>query len=235
MVQIVGLTGGIACGKSTISKMVGSYKAASVFVVDADEVSHRVMETDKGVINKVREAFGGHKGVMREDGGVNREALGEIVFADPSARKTLVKITQGPIFMGLVKEIVKGVMLRKDLVILDIPLLFETKIFTYICEATVVTSIPYQMQLDRLIARNHYTKEHGEQRIAAAMPTSQKEKLATYIIRNDGTLKETEQQVVKILDLIRSNKRTVSPLRVFIAFILLVSGGMATAVYRLLF
>eukprot|EP01064_Diplonema_japonicum_P007643 TRINITY_DN15282_c4_g1_i1.p1 TRINITY_DN15282_c4_g1~~TRINITY_DN15282_c4_g1_i1.p1 ORF type:complete len:251 (+),score=67.37 TRINITY_DN15282_c4_g1_i1:50-754(+) len=231
--QIIGLTGGIACGKTTISKMLREDEG--VYIVDADTISHKIMEKGSPAAKEVGRVFGHHEGVIGPEGEVNREKLGEIVFADKEQRKKLVNITQGPIFTGMVKEILWAVYVKRfPCVVLDIPLLFETKIFAYICEAVIVTTLPHDLQVQRLVDRNKYTTAHAEQRIAAAMPNAKKEKLADYVIHNNGTLQDTRQQLTDAMISARSKKKLVSPIRVFTLAILLSSGVLASLAYRLL-
>eukprot|EP01061_Rhynchopus_euleeides_P014368 TRINITY_DN24933_c0_g1_i1.p1 TRINITY_DN24933_c0_g1~~TRINITY_DN24933_c0_g1_i1.p1 ORF type:complete len:262 (+),score=97.25 TRINITY_DN24933_c0_g1_i1:77-787(+) len=212
MVVIVGLTGGIACGKSTVSGML---KEKGAVIVDADRVSHEVMAAGTPLARRVVEAFKDDPGVRVADAAVDRDALGDVVFKDPAKRRKLGQLTQGPIFWGLVTQLwrawISGT--SRTVVVLDLPLLLETKVFTYICEAVFVVAVPEDMQRERLVKRNGYTKEQADSRLAAQMPTSEKVKHATHVIDNAGSLEQTRETVSRLMADVRSNARILSPLR----------------------
>ena len=124
-VPVIGLTGGIACGKSTVSNI---FKREGYTIIDADEISHELRRSNRGYQNSLINAFG--KEVWDEDKKeINSEKLGQIVFADPIKRRQLNKLTHGKIFREMLWQIFKYKLLqgRKN-VILDVPLLFETKV-----------------------------------------------------------------------------------------------------------
>ena len=212
MVIFVGLTGGIACGKSTVSKM---FLDESVQIVDADQVSLEVMAPGTALAIQVAEAFKDEPGVRVAHDTVDRPVLGDVVFKDAAKRRKLVKMTQGPIFFGILRKMLSAwwnAPSRDSVVVLDLPLLFETQVFTYCCEQIVVVSLPVEEQMARLMKRNEYTEDQARSRITAQMPTSEKIRRATHVIDNSGSLDSTRLSVQTALKDFKQNQRLLSPL-----------------------
>ncbi|WP_281885815.1 dephospho-CoA kinase [Paenibacillus sp. YYML68] len=186
----IGLTGGIACGKSTVARLLVSRGA---LLVDADRIAREVVEPGTPVLAQVIEAFGGD--LLQADGSLNRKKLGERIFGDAEARKKLEQLLHPPI-RALMRE-------RKEtfetefpdkLVVLDIPLLYESG-QTSIVDEIMVVYVPRDVQLVRLMERDGLTLEAAEKRIAAQMPIEEKKRLADIVIDNSGTIDETERQI----------------------------------------
>ncbi|SER90245.1 dephospho-CoA kinase [Psychrobacillus sp. OK032] len=191
--MIIGLTGSIASGKSTVSNML---KELGYPIVDADLVARVVVEKGTETLEMIKEAFG--QEVIAEDGSLNRGKLGEIIFSSPSKRKRLNDIIHPAIRVEMLRQ--KGELLKKDrpTIIMDIPLLFESKLQSYV-EKILVVTVTEETQLERLMARNNFTLEEAKARIQSQLPLSIKEKEADAVIYNNGTLESTEQQLKKIL------------------------------------
>jgi len=186
----VGLTGGIACGKSTVAGMLVRRGA---FSIDLDQIAREVVLPGSPVLARVADCFG--QGILNTDGSLNRKALGEIVFNDPNARKKLESIMHPPI-RALMKERMAALeQAHPDrLVVVEVPLLYESGLQAMFDEVMVVY-VPRDMQLARLQEREGLSLEQAEKRLNAQLPIEDKKKWADVVIDNSGTLEQTERQV----------------------------------------
>lgn len=189
MSHILGLTGGIASGKSTVSQIFSKYDFK---VVDADIGARKILDPGTKGLEDVVELFGDQ--ILLDTGQLDRAKLGQIIFNDPKKRKQLDQCLVHHIREWIVSEKNKLIQQNEKLIILDIPLLFEANYENEVDEVMVV-AVSEQTQLNRLIKRNDFTQKEAEIRIAAQMPLSEKIKKADSIIYNDGSLEETESQV----------------------------------------
>ena len=195
-VKIIGLTGGIATGKSTVSNIIIKlgYK-----VIDADKIAKDAVKIGKPAYEKIIDFFG--KDILDINNNVNRKKLGSIIFRDRLMRKKLNKIVHPYVFEGIKKLIEKYK--EERIIFLDVPLLieemdefinygisFDEIWLVYVDEAT---------QLDRLIKRDLISKEDAIKRIRAQMPLKLKREYATRIIDNGKDLKSLEKTVEKIV------------------------------------
>ena len=195
----LGLTGGIATGKTTISNYL---KSIDIPVLDADEYARKVVEPGTPGLAEITNTFG--EQVLRADGSLNRKLLGQIVFNDSSARQTLNDITHPRIQQMMADELHRLAEQQIPLVILDIPLLLENKNVAG-ADAVMVVTIPESLQLTRLMQRNNLTEKEAHARISAQMPLVEKEKLADFVIDNSGTISNTQKQVEKVIQKIRQS------------------------------
>ncbi|KAI8498109.1 hypothetical protein Bbelb_240530 [Branchiostoma belcheri] len=203
---LVGLTGSIATGKSTVSAM---FKQLGVPVVDADQIAKDVVEPGMPTLKKIVAHFGPE--ILQEDGRLDRDRLGRIIFSDRQQRKVLNSLTHPAIHREMVWQVIKLFCQGHKYAILDIPLLFETgsKLHKYLY-STVVVSCDEETQLERLMARNDYAKEVAQKRMQAQMPLRNKIELADHIIENSGDLQFTKEQVLVLHQrLCTSYKRVV--------------------------
>lgn len=204
---VIGLTGGIATGKSTVARRLGEL---GVPVIDADQLAREVVEPGEPALDEIRERFG--PGVIDEHGRLDRAALGSIVFADEGARKALEAIVH-PRIRRRMREIVNQ--LKQDgapLVVCDIPLLFETGVGLDWVDRTVVVYAPRHVQRERLMARNGLTPEEAERRIASQLPIEEKARRADVVIDNTGALDQTLRQVDRLWkEWMRDARRTDRP------------------------
>lgn len=191
--MIIGLTGSIASGKSTVAKMLEKYRFP---IVDADQVARLVVEPGEPALTEIVAAFG--EEILLEDGSLNRKKLGDLIFHDPSKRAIL---------NGIIHPAIRKEMLRKrdewlnngaEVVIMDIPLLFESKLQHFV-EKILVVSLSEEKQLERLMERNQLNEEEARARISSQLPLSVKEEGADAVIYNESTLEKTEQQLNYIL------------------------------------
>lgn len=189
----LGLTGGIATGKTTISNYL---KTKGIPVLDADEYARKVVEPGTPGLTDIVNTFG--KQVLQSDGSLNRKLLGQIIFNDMTARQKLNDITHPQIQQMMTDELQKLAKDKTPLVILDIPLLLENHNIAG-ADAIMVVTVPESIQLNRLMQRNNLNKGEAQRRIDAQMPLSEKEKLADFIVDNSGTIANTLTQVDKVI------------------------------------
>ena len=190
---IVGLTGGISCGKSTVSNILKLNGAA---VVDLDEIARRVVQPGRPAFKKIVAAFS--EEILLPDGTINREMLGAKIFADRALRRQLNSFTHLPIMAELLLDVAKARAAGASIVVLDAPLLFETSLHM-ICACTVVVHVKELTQLSRLCARDGLSKAEAEQRIASQMPLASKAARADYLIDNDGAREATSAEIETVL------------------------------------
>lgn len=188
--MIIGLTGGIACGKTTVARMLVSRGAK---MVDADVIAREVVLPGSPVLDQVAVRFG--QAVIQEDGSLNRKKLGEIIFEDAVAKKDLESLLHPPIRRLMWERM--HVLDEADpsgLVVVDIPLLYESGLETKF-EEIMVVYVPRVIQLKRLMERDGLGREQAERRLEAQWPIDRKKALAHILIDNSGTLEQTEAQI----------------------------------------
>lgn len=201
---LVGLTGGIACGKSTVVRMLQEEGVHAV--VDCDLIAREVVEPGSGAYRAIVDRF---PGVVDEKGGsLNREKLGEIVFKDREARRFLNGVTHWRIGLVLVKRLFWLWLRGESLVILDAPLLYESGL-NRICSTTVCVVADQQEQLQRLMDRDGIDESLALLKIEAQMSSEEKAKRSKFKIVNSGTLEETKQQVQVIAKTLKSHPRAL--------------------------
>jgi len=192
---LVGLTGSIATGKSTVSRMFAHLGAR---VLDADLLAREVVMPGQPAYLKIVEEFG--QSVVQEDGTLDRKGLGAIVFAEPARRKRLEEIThpaiaarQQRILSVLEEEAFEGI------VIWDVALLFETGGVAKVDRVVVVYADP-ETEVARLVARDGMAEADARARIASQMPVAEKAKRAHYVIDNSGDRAHSEGQVKAVYE-----------------------------------
>ncbi len=194
MAFIVGLTGGIASGKSTVSKLLEKRGFA---IVDADIAARKVVEPGEKAYREIVETFGSE--IQLEDGSLDRARLGSIVFQNEEQRKILNSIVHPAVRKKMKDWQAEAVKAGKLTVILDIPLLYESKL-THLVEKTIVVFVNKETQLKRLMERNALTEEEALARIASQMPLQEKVKMADDVIDNNGSMEETEKQLEQLIE-----------------------------------
>lgn len=191
--MIIGLTGSIASGKSTVSAML---KQQGYPIVDADEIARLVVEPGTSVIEKIGQTFG--QEVLKKDGSLNREKLGERIFGNAEERDKLNLIMHPAIRGEMTRQKEERVAAGANTIIMDIPLLFESKLQSFV-DKILVVSVKSDVQKRRLIARNQLTEKEAENRISSQLPMELKEAGADAVIYNNGTVEETEVQLLGII------------------------------------
>ena len=189
MTYILGLTGGIATGKSTVSRYFSDKGYA---VVDADVVARRVVEPGTEGLANIVAHFGTE--IIQKDGTLNREKLGAMIFSDAEKRETLNNLLSAQIRRAIMADTETLVNANQPLIVLDIPLLYEAGYETH-CDAVMVVYTTEAVQLERLMARNNLTEEEALNRIASQEPIETKKDRADIVIDNNGPLNHTYEQV----------------------------------------
>lgn len=192
MTIIVGLTGGIAAGKSTVVAILKQYFP----IIDADQIARQIVMPGTIGLKEIVSEFG--QQVLQADGTLNRHLLGKIVFSDNQQLAKLNKITAPLLRQGIMHKIDNWRYQNVPLGVLDMPLLFEQH-YQSICDQIVVVNIKRQIQIERLMKRNNFSRIEAIQRIDSQMPLSQKVKKADIVIDNNGTLLQLRNEVVSLV------------------------------------
>lgn len=193
MTKVLGLTGGIATGKSTADAF---FKKKGLPIIDSDQIAHHIYDPGKPAYAKIVTVFG--KEVLADDQTINRKKLGQIVFADAQKLDELNQITHPLIYQEIDQQIVLYRKKKVPLVILDAPVLYETH-GEGRCDWVLVISLPEGMQLQRLMKRNNLSQKEAQKRIDSQMPLTEKSSRANYLIENTGTIEELEEKLEKLL------------------------------------
>ncbi len=189
MVRIIGLTGGIASGKSTVARMLRELGAA---IVDADVLAREVVAPGSPALAEIQARFGA--AVIQADGSLDRAKLGERVFADAEARRALEQITHPRIAAAGQREIARLAQDGADPILYEAALIVEKKLYTWM-QGLIVVSVPRPVQVARLMARDGIDEAAAEARLAAQLPLSEKVAVADHVIDNGGTEADTRTQV----------------------------------------
>jgi dephospho-CoA kinase len=188
---VIGLTGGIASGKSTVSARLRELGAS---IIDADVVAREVVEPGQPALAEIDERF---PGVVDGHGRLDRTALGERVFGNDTERRALNAILH-PRIQQVVLEKTRALAAQGEkLVVYEAPLIIENGIHERL-DGLILVVVPREVQLDRLIARTGLSRGQAEARLAAQLPLEEKRKHASWIIDNSGTVAETRAQVDRL-------------------------------------
>jgi len=190
---IIGLTGGVGTGKSTVADI---FKQLGAVIMDADGIAHELMRKGTPVSRAVRRAFG--PGIANATGQIDRKQLGALVFNDPRKLARLCQIVH-PAVRRRFRELTRAVGRRKPgaTVVWDIPLLIEAGPI-YKVDALVVVSAPFRVAARRLRDRSGWSSTEVKKRQSFQMPLKKKERLADFVVYNNGSLQATRRQVVHI-------------------------------------
>lgn len=202
---IVGLTGGIACGKSTVSKeLQTNYKLT---VVDADLIAREVVYPGKPAYNKIIEHFKDVPNLVdANDKSLNRAALGQAVFNDKSKLKKLNSIVHPAVKWEIAKQILWAYLHIKSIVVLDVPLLFESQLYL-VCGLVITVSAPLELQTKRLLLRNpELTAEDAEKRIKSQMSNLERNYRSDIVIENSGTVEDLHDELEHVVQKIKPAK-----------------------------
>eukprot|EP01013_Petalomonas_cantuscygni_P033749 TRINITY_DN60924_c0_g1_i1.p2 TRINITY_DN60924_c0_g1~~TRINITY_DN60924_c0_g1_i1.p2 ORF type:complete len:246 (+),score=21.87 TRINITY_DN60924_c0_g1_i1:130-867(+) len=200
--RVLGLTGGIACGKSTVSRHLAS--EASV-VVDCDGIVREVQSLGSPVLEDI---FSRWPSTRAHDGTIDREALGAIIFTDARQRAALNEMMAVPLFVSIIRHLAKAWWQTPadGIVVFDVPLLFESKKFLPLCDVVVVVSAPPDLQVARLVERDSARRGRGSDAVDAArhrvtsqMPVSEKARRADVVIDNSGTVDDLALPLVSAI------------------------------------
>ena len=193
---VVGLTGNIGCGKSSLSNI---FINEGINIVDADIIARQIYNDEK-LLNKVYETFG--TDIKNEDGSLNRKALGRIVFSDDEKLVQLNKLTHPVIRQRVSDQIDEYKRQNKEIVILDAALLVESDYLNFIDKLLVVTC-EENIQIERIKKRDNCSTEEALSRIKSQMNQEEKVKYADYIIDNSGTIDDLRKKAFIFMDYIK--------------------------------
>jgi len=188
----VGLTGGIASGKSFVATEL---RRLGLPVIDADELARRVVEPGQPALEAIVERFGAS--VVDLEGRLDRSKLGRIVFADQKARSDLEAITHPRIAAAAESWLKRQEVAGATMAVYEAPLIFETGLEAYL-DIVVLVAATEETQLRRLIARDGLAEDEARQRLAAQMPTNEKTRRAHLVIWNDATLDDLRERVNEV-------------------------------------
>lgn len=192
MAFIIGLTGGIGCGKSTVSDYL---RSKNLTVIDADVIAHQITAPNMEAVAQIAATFGAT--LINADGALDRQQLAAIVFSDEAALAKLNQITH-PLIEKEIEQIIDA-KFQERLLILDIPLLFETKTYLSKIDQSWLVIANERQQIERIMKRDRLSETQIRARINNQMATTEKMKLADKIIDNSQSIKITYDQVDKLL------------------------------------
>lgn len=203
MTRVVGLSGGIGTGKSTVARLLAR---AGAIVIDADAIVHRLQAAGSPLLDELATAFGPE--VIGPEGALDRKRLADLVFRDPAARARLNAIVHPRVGTEMARALEAARQAGAALVVLDIPLLFEGRVAgrsgasALEFDDTVLVYAPRELQIERALARDEGTREDIERRLAAQLPIDEKRALADHVIDNSGSLEDTERQVRALFEVL---------------------------------
>jgi dephospho-CoA kinase len=199
----VGLTGGIATGKSYVRAL---FTERGVPTLDADTVAREVVEPGSPVLAAIVARFG--EDVLQPDGHLDRRKLGQVVFADDAARHDLERIVHPAVYSAIRRWLdVLEASSRHTLAVVDIPLLFETgreRDF----DVVIVTACSPDTQVRRVMARDRASADEARRRLAAQWPIDEKAARADHVIRTDGSFEETEREFEQVCQRVLARSRS---------------------------
>jgi dephospho-CoA kinase len=207
MTCILGLSGGIGSGKSTVTHILCELGATTI---DADQIVHEKQAAGQPMLAEIAAAFG--EEVIAKDGSLDREALGAVVFRDEKARVRLGAIVHPPVIAEMLRRAKVAVEAGDALVVLDIPLLFEGRVSgrgsgaSMNFDETLCVWVSREIQIERTMARDGCDAEEAERRINAQLPIDEKREMADHVIDNSGTIEETRAQVAALVSRLTSDK-----------------------------
>ncbi len=198
----IGLTGGIACGKSTVSEM---FVRLGAHLIDFDKIAHEVQEPGKPAWQEIADYFG--RDILDQDKKINRNKMAAIVFNQPEKLKVLNSIVHPRVFEEWEVRLEKIKANDPHAIALsDVPLLFEGQM-QFLFDLTILVMITSEEQICRLIARNCLTQDEAQARLSCQMPINDKIGLADIVIDNRGTIGDTEKEVERVWQELRRREK----------------------------
>ncbi|MBI5875976.1 MAG: dephospho-CoA kinase [Deltaproteobacteria bacterium] len=196
--MLIGLTGGIASGKSLAAKEL---KQLGAYLIDADEIAREVVKPGLPAYKDIIQEFG--EGILNPDKTINRKALGGIVFSNPELRNRLEQITHPRIL----DEIDKRILAIQDknpkaIIIIDAALLIEAGLYKKM-DKVIVVYADEKAQIERLMERDDFTMDEAKQRISSQMPLQEKRRFADFVIENIKDIDTVKQEVRKVFKMLR--------------------------------
>ena len=201
---VVGITGGIATGKTTVCNML---KEMGAYLIDFDQIAKKVVEPGRPAWKQIVEYFG--KQVISDDGTINRKKLSQIVFADLEKKKMLERFTHPWIYEEFVRQI--NEIAKRDpnaIIQVAVPLLIELN-QQYRFHKIVVVYTSKETQIERLMKRDRITRQEAENMLSAQLPIDEKVRYADFVINNEGSLEETRRQVVELWERLKQIQKEI--------------------------
>lgn len=189
MTFVLGVTGGIATGKSTADNF---FRDRNITVIDGDVIARQVVEPGTPGLENIVKTFG--KKILTEDGKLNRGKLGEIVFNDQEKLKQLNYLLKEELLRAISGEIENFKKKKPPLLVVDVPLMYEEN-YHELMDAVMVIYVPEKLQSERLMKRNKLSKEAAEQRIKSQLSIEEKKNLADIVIDNSSSIEKTYEQL----------------------------------------
>lgn len=196
--KLLGLTGGIASGKSTVAAIL---RRLGVAIINADELSREVVQPGQEAWKEIVDTFG--PAILQEDKTLDRRKLRKIVFDNPEARKKLEAIIHPRVRALAEKKISELAATGSSIIVYEVPLLFEAQIHLWL-RPVILVACDVETQKKRLLERDRLTEAEAQQHLDAQMSLEDKRKLADYVIENNGDLEELERQLRGVLQKIQA-------------------------------
>ncbi|HJO25503.1 MAG: dephospho-CoA kinase [Myxococcota bacterium] len=201
--RVIGLSGGIGSGKSTVAEFFAGLGAR---VIDADAIVHELQAPGSPMLHEIAEAFG--HDLIRDDRSLDREELGAVVFRDEEARRRLGDIVHPGVRTEMARRLAEALESGAPVIILDIPLLFEGAAAgadthsVFGVDATVLAWVPREVQIERTVARDACSRDEAERRVASQLPLDDKRALADHVIDNSGPISDTRAAVAQLFEVL---------------------------------
>eukprot|EP01116_Phalansterium_solitarium_P022993 TRINITY_DN7839_c0_g1_i1.p1 TRINITY_DN7839_c0_g1~~TRINITY_DN7839_c0_g1_i1.p1 ORF type:complete len:242 (+),score=0.26 TRINITY_DN7839_c0_g1_i1:47-727(+) len=196
--KVVGLTGGIASGKSTVGK---AFKSRGVPYIDMDDVARLIVRPGHFGFRRVLSTFGTE--YLAANGEIDRDKLGQLIFKDPSQRRRLDTALRLPLALELFRQLLGYLVTGATMVILDAPLLYESGLDKVCWGGVVVVVVDRDTQAARLKQRDAIDSDLALSKIASQMPLEEKARRATYVLDNTGSRQDTEAKATALLERLR--------------------------------
>ena len=195
MTLVLGLTGGIASGKSTVAKM---FLEKNIPLIDTDLIARDLLRVGSEGYNEVIEVFK-KDNILLTNKEINRKLLGRIIFSNPQKRRKLNDIVHPKVINIVLNEIKKHQKIGTPVICVDVPLLYESGFEQY-TDKVIVVYTERDLQIERLIDRDNITKEYANMKITAQMPLEEKKERADFIIDNSQSVLQTKRQFLELLE-----------------------------------
>lgn len=189
---IIGLTGGIGCGKSEAARFL---KSLGAHHVDADTISRSLTAENGEALPEIRSHFGDE--IFNEDGTMDRRRMAEMVFGNEAARRTLEGILHPLVQRNMLREMDEAARQGAKVIILDVPLLFETGMDA-LCDESWTMSAGHETQVERIMLRDNLSREQAEARIASQMSPEERNAKASKVINTDRAIERTQSELASL-------------------------------------
>jgi dephospho-CoA kinase len=194
--MIIGLTGGIAAGKSESTKY---FESLGAYAIDSDAIAHELTTKGMPALDELVKSFGGS--ILFPDGNLNRKKLADIIFLDEKAKLRIEKILHTHIISRIDETVSQNI--KKCNIVVDAPLLFEVGL-DRICDKIVVVRVSYDVQVQRLVLRDKLNEDQAKKRISSQMPMKKKVELADFVIDNSSSKEDLKKKIKNLYRLLTS-------------------------------